>query len=70
MVSESRIRANHKYETKTYDTLNVRIRKDRGGKALVQAAADAAGETTGVYIMNAVYERMREEGIDVPDKIE
>ena len=70
MVSESRIRANHKYETKTYDTLNVRIRKDRGGKALVQAAAEAVGETTGVYIMNAVYERMREEGIDVPDKIE
>lgn len=70
MVSESRLRASKKYGEKTYDTLNVRIRKDRGGKALVQAAADAAGETTGVYIMNAVYDRMREEGIDVPDKIE
>lgn len=70
MVSESRKRANHKYESKTYDTLNVRIRKDRGGKALVQAAAEAAGESTGVYIMNAVYDRMREEGIDVPEKVE
>ena len=70
MLSKSRIKANNKYNAKAYDTLNVRIRKDRGGKALVQAAAEAAGESTGVYIMNAVYERMREEGIDVPDKAE
>jgi len=66
MVSEAKIRANNKHTASTYDKVTVYIRKDHGGKELVQEAAARAGETTGVYIMRAVYDRMAAEGITVP----
>lgn len=66
MVSRAKLEASARYSAKTYDTLNVRIRKDRGGKELVQEAAQRAGQTTGLYIMQAVYARMAAEGMAVP----
>lgn len=59
--SEARIRANNRYNAKTYDRINIAIPK--GKKAVVKDHADAAGESLNAYINGAVDQRMaREDG--------
>lgn len=52
----------NKWNTKTYDRVNLILRKDAPqNKAAVQAAADAAGESLNAYIVGAVAQRMNRE---------
>lgn len=52
----------NKWNTKTYDRVNLILRKDAPqNKAAVQAAADAAGESLNAYIVGAVAQRMDRE---------
>lgn len=49
----------NKWNEKTYDRVNLILRKDSPqNKAAVQAAADAAGESLNAYIVGAVAQRM------------
>jgi hypothetical protein len=49
----------NKWNEKTYDRVNLILRKDAPqNKAAVQAAADAAGESLNAYIVGAVAQRM------------
>ncbi len=45
-----------RYNRKSYDSLLVRLPK--GQKALVQAAADTAGESVNLYAQKALLDRM------------
>lgn len=54
--SAARIRANNKYNDKTYDRINIAIKK--GGKEKIQAAAAAVGESINSYVINAILKRM------------
>lgn len=54
--------SHNKYIAKTYDRVNLILRKDAPqNKAAVQAAADAAGESLNAYIVGAVAQRMDRE---------
>lgn len=64
--SEARIRANNKYNAKTYDRINIAIPKGR--KAVIQAAADAAGQSLNGYVTQAVDERMTREGMPTEEE--
>lgn len=58
-ASKAHIRATIKYETKSYDKLCIRIRKDADiTREDIQSAADQAGESMNVYVMEAVRRRM------------
>lgn len=49
----------NKWNNKTYDRVNLILRKDGPqNKAAVQSAADAAGESLNAYIVGAVAQRM------------
>ena len=61
-TSKSHIRATIKYETKSYDKLCIRIRKDADiTREDIQAAADLKGESVNAYVMEAVRRRIEEE---------
>jgi uncharacterized protein (DUF1778 family) len=58
-ASAAQMRANNRFEAKTYDRINVRIRKDGDlTRKDIQRAADAKGESLNQYILNAVKMRM------------
>lgn len=51
-----------KYNTKNYDRVLIRIRKDADiTRQDIQQAADAAGESVNVYVLEAVRQRMEKE---------
>lgn len=61
--SAAHIRATTRFESKAYDKITVRIRKDRLdpsglSRDSIQAAADAAGLSLNAYILQAVSEKM------------
>ena len=59
------IRYNNDFIKKAYDRINLTIPK--GQKAVIQVAADAAGESVNAYIYAAVMQRMeREQGMSIP----
>lgn len=63
-VSKAQLKAKQKFETKVYDKILVRIRKDRLdpsglSRESIQAAADAAGMSLNGYILQAVSEKMK-----------
>lgn len=49
-----------KYETNNYD--KVLLRMPKGSREPIKAAADAAGQSLNVYILQAIQERMDREG--------
>ena len=57
--SAARIRANNRYNAKTYDRINIAIPK--GHKATVQAAAEAEGDSINGYVNKAILQRMGKE---------
>ena len=58
-ASKAHIRATIKYETKSYDKLCIRIRKDADiTREDIQAAADLEGESVNAYVMEAVRRRI------------
>ena len=56
MATPARIRANAKYNAKTYDQLKINVKK--GWRDKVQAAAAEAGESMTQYIVTATESRM------------
>jgi len=60
MASEAQKRANQKWESKAYDKVLLRIRKDtEPTRETITAAADAVGLSLNAYIMEAVKEKMQ-----------
>ena len=62
-VSEAQIRATSKFESKVYDKILIRLRKDRLddsglSRELIQQAAEAEGMSLNAYILKAVAEKM------------
>lgn len=55
-VSESKKRANKKYDSKAYDQMMVRVRK--GDKAIIAAHADKHGESINAFLKRALYNQM------------
>jgi len=65
-VSKAQIRATTKFESKVYDKITVRLRKDRLdpsglSRESIQKAADAAGMSLNAYIIQSVLEKMSKE---------
>ena len=59
MVTKAQTKAKIKYETKAYDKVLLRIRKDGElTREDIQQAATAAGESLNEYILNSIRERM------------
>lgn len=59
MVTKAQTKAKIKYETKAYDKVLLRIRKDGDlTREDITAAATAAGESLNEYILNSIRERM------------
>ena len=54
--SEARIKANNRYNEKTYDRINIAIPKGR--KAELQAIATTKGESLNKYVTTAIDERI------------
>lgn len=52
----------NRYRKKTYDQINIGLRKDSGQLAAYRAAADAAGQSLTAYILQAINERMQRDG--------
>lgn len=62
-VSKAQIRATGRFETKVYDKILLRIRKDRPDQSglsreSIQEAADAEGLSLNAFILQAVYEKI------------
>lgn len=62
-VSEAQIRATSKFESKVYDKILIRLRKDRLddsglSRELIQQAAEAEGMSLNAYILKAVAEKI------------
>lgn len=55
-ISEARRRANEKYNAKAYEEIKVRVSKGR--KEIVQAHAEARGESVNGFINRAISEAM------------
>lgn len=60
-VSKAQIRAVHKYVSKTYDRLELRLRK--GEREEVKAHADKMGESLNQFLVRAVMETMRRDDV-------
>lgn len=61
--SAAHIRATTRFESKAYDKITVRLRKDRPDQSglsreSIQAAADAEGLSLNAFILQAVYEKI------------
>ena len=62
--SAAHIKATTRFESKAYDKITLRLRKDRLdpsglSRDSIQAAADAAGLSLNAYILQAVSEKMK-----------
>lgn len=60
-MGTSRTRANNKYNAKAYDRLAVQVYK--GSREIIRAAAEKAGESTNAYVIGAIDQRMKSEGL-------
>lgn len=58
-ASKAKVAANARWDAKAYDKFLVRVSKGR--KAVIQAAADAAGDSLNGYVVGAVEARMERE---------
>lgn len=59
MKTAAQIRATTKYDSKSYDKITLRVRKDQQPtRETITAAADAAGLSLNSYIMEAVREKI------------
>lgn len=59
MVSKAQIKAQTKWESKVYDKITLRTKKESDiSREAITAAATAAGESLNEYILNSIRERM------------
>ena len=61
--SNARIKANNKYNAKTYDQLRCNYRKTERLNELVEYAAQQRNTSKAEYILNAVRDRLTKDGI-------
>lgn len=54
MVSEAQARATAKYQKKTYDRVDIKLRKDSGAKQKYQDYADSLDLPLAVFIVKAL----------------
>ena len=58
-VSKAQVKAVGRYETKTYDKVLLRLRKDtEPTRETIQKAADAAGMSINAFILSAVSDKI------------
>lgn len=62
--TEAHKRGNKKWDAENLDRMQLIIKK--GGKDLIKQAADAAGESLNHYMIQATMDRMRREGMPIP----
>ena len=60
-ASEARMRANKKYQQKTYEPLSINVLQ--GERAVVTAAAQEAGMSMAAYVRAAIAEKMERDGL-------
>ena len=60
-MAKSQTKASNKYNAKAYDRLAVQVYK--GSREIIRAAADKAGESTNAYVIGAIDQRMKSEGL-------
>lgn len=60
--TDARARANKKWMEKAYDRMTVTMPK--GQKAVIQAAAEAAGQSVNGWISQAIEERLQRESAE------
>lgn len=60
-VSKSQVKAQTKWETKTYDKILLRLKK--GERAVVSSSAEVQGKSLNSYIVEAINEKMDREGV-------
>ena len=60
-MAKSQTRASNKYNAKAYDRLAVQVYK--GSREIIRAAAEKAGESTNAYVIGAIDQRMKSEGL-------
>ena len=59
-ASRAHIQATTRYESKAYDKITLRLRKDGDlTRETIARAADQAGESVNAYIMQAILDRMQ-----------
>lgn len=62
MITKAQARAITKYDAKTYDRINIRVRKDSIlSRESIHAHADAVGESLNEYITKAILQRFERE---------
>lgn len=65
MVSEAQKRATTKFESKAYDKILLRLRKDGfTNKELIQLAADIKAKSVNSYIIEAIEEKLYRDGFE------
>lgn len=66
--TEAQKKANIKYESKAYDKILIRIRKENDPSGLsresIQQAADKDGKSLNGYILQAVKEKMNQKKVE------
>ena len=56
MVSKAQMDAKKKYEAKTYERINLRVKV--GERDVIRSAAEKAGKSLNAFIMDAVRDKM------------
>lgn len=62
-LSDARIRANAKYNAKTYEVISTRARKEEGYNAMLDEGARITGKSKATYILDALKTQLRKDGI-------
>ena len=65
-ISEARRRANEKYNAKAYEEIKVRVVK--GQKEIIQAHAEAHGQSVNGFINSAIDEKMEQDRAGGPQE--
>lgn len=60
-MSRTSWQVKERYNTKTYERVTIKLRKDSGASDRYRAAAEAAGQSLTAYIVQAIEERMQRE---------
>lgn len=64
-ISKARIRANQKYNAKTYDVLTIRAKKELSIVELINRAWPGRAASKNEYMLNAIAEQLKRDGFEV-----
>ena len=66
-ISESRYKANKKYDAKTYDQIKINARKDSRLNDLIDLAAAKTRKSKAQYIVDAIQAQLAKDGVKIDD---